>query len=171
MIAESSRRAVDRALDSLRERFDEVPVVEETWRVDAETYGRTRERAEAGTVGGAGAWVRRGDGAALMVREVGSDGWSEPAGKQEPGEPLAETAVRETREETGIDCRPVGVVRAAVAVHEHADRPPITRLVVVFDARYEGGDVRPEPGEIAEARWVDEQPNAVRYPAVREFPL
>lgn len=171
MITESSNRAVQRALDTLRERFDNVPVETETWPVDAATYERTRERFRAGTVGGAGAWVRRADGAALLVREEGERGWSEPAGKQEPGERLVETAVRETHEETGIECRVVGVVRAAVAVHEHADRPPIHRLVAVFDARYEGGDLHPRPGEIADARWVSEHPDDLRYPAVAAFPL
>jgi 8-oxo-dGTP pyrophosphatase MutT (NUDIX family) len=170
MVTESSRRAVERALDSLRDRFDDVPVVEEPWDVDAATYERTLARARAGTVGGAGAWVRRDDGARLMVREAGADGWSEPAGKQEPGESLVGTAVRETREETGVECRVVGVVRAAVAVHWHGDRRPVHRLVVVFDARREGGTARTRPGEIAAVRWVHDLPDELRYPAVADFP-
>ena len=171
MVTETSRRAVERALTTLEDRYDDVPVTQETWRVDAATYERTRERARRGTVGGAGAWVRRDDGAALVVREADEDGWSEPAGKQEPGERLAETAVRETREETGVDCRVVGAIRAAVAVHEHGERPSVHRLVVVFDARYEGGDPRPKDGEIDAVRWVHEHPDDLLYPAVATFPL
>ena len=36
--------------------------------------------------------------------------WQSVTGSQEPGEPLVETAVRELREETGIDARATGVL-------------------------------------------------------------
>lgn len=170
--------AVDDALDRLRDDYDEVPVRRQEWAVDRETYEQTRERAAAGTVGGAGAWVRRvvdGVTEALVVRERDADGWSEPAGKQEPGERLEATARRETREETGVACEPVGVRLATRARHTHADRPPVDRLVVVFDAvpaaTPDATALDPDESEIDDARWVRRHPSPLRYDAVGSFPI
>lgn len=174
-----ARTAVDETLHGLRERYGDVSVVESDWTVDRVVYDRTVERFEAGTVGGAGAWVTRerdGSVEALVVRHEGERGWSEPAGKQEPGESLAETAVRETREETGIDCRLTGLLRAERARHVvrdlgDDDRPPLPRLVVIFEADFVGGELRPEPGEIAETKWVERHPRRLKYPGVGDLPI
>lgn len=170
--------AVDDALERLRETHGDVPVVESEWTVDRVVYDRTVERFEAGTVGGAGAWVtRERDGAteALVVRHEGEQGWSEPAGKQEPGESLAETAVRETSEETGVDCRLTGLLRVERARHvvrDHdGDRPPIPRLIVVFSADRVGGTLSPQTGEIAETKWAGHHPEPLKYPGVGDLPI
>ncbi|MEZ3144913.1 NUDIX domain-containing protein [Halobaculum sp. MBLA0143] len=175
---------VENTLDRLRDDYDEVPIRRTEWCVDRETYEQTRERAAAGTVGGAGVWVRRvvdGVTEALVVRERDADGWSEPAGKQEPGERLEATARRETREETGVDPELTGVRLATRARHVHGDRPPIDRLVVVFDAVPAGDDTAFDPAdataldpaetEIDDARWVREHPSPLRYDAVASFPI
>lgn len=169
--------AVDDALERLRETYGDAPVVESEWTVDRVVYDRTVERFEAGTVGGAGAWVtRERDGAteALVVRHEGEQGWSEPAGKQEPGESLAETAVRETSEETGVDCRLTGLLRVERARHvvsDYDDRPSVPRLVVVFAADCVGGTLSPRAGEIAEANWVRRHPDRLKYPGVGDLPI
>ncbi|MFB6220639.1 MAG: NUDIX domain-containing protein [Halolamina sp.] len=171
--------AVDDAVSRLRERFGSFPLVETEWVVTPDTYDRTAERAAAHIVGGAGAWVRRdreGTVEALLVREADKGGWSEPAGKQEPGERLGVTACRETYEETGVECRLTGVLRAERAVHvvegpEPQERPPLPRLVVVFDADHLCGEPRPgEPG-IDEAAWLTSHPDELAYPGVAEFPI
>jgi ADP-ribose pyrophosphatase YjhB (NUDIX family) len=167
-------REVSDTLARLRNDYDTVPTRRQEWRVSAETYEATRERAEAGTVGGAGAWATRerdGQPEALVVRDSDADGWSEPAGKQEPGESLETTARREVREETGVEVEIDGVLLATRAIHRHGDRPPLHRLVVVFDARYSGGETRPRPDEIEAVEWVREHPDELRYPAVGTFPI
>ena len=96
------------AVDALRDRWDSVSTRVQSWPLDRKRNERTRDRAEHGTVGGAGGRVRRtvdGERAALFVRERGVEGWSEPGGKQEPDEALAVTARREVREETGLRVR------------------------------------------------------------------
>lgn len=177
--------AVDDAVERLFERYGAVPVVESEWSVDRVVYERTLERFEAGTVGGAGAWVTRsregpGDGdadaEALLVRHEGERSWSEPAGKQEPGESLLETAVRETGEETSVDCRITGLLRVERANHvvrEAGDDapPPLPRLVVVFDAEYLGGEATPRDGEIAAAEWRRRHPDRLTYPGVGDLPI
>jgi len=47
--------------------------------------------------------VRDVAGRVLVVRKRGTDAFMQPGGKPEPGEPLDRTAVRETREEVGLD--------------------------------------------------------------------
>lgn len=165
--------AVWRELARLGGAYGRVDVVETEWPQSAAAYEQTVERFEAGTVGGAGAWVRDDDGRALVVRQTDGEGWAEPGGKQEPGESLEAAAHREAREEAGVGVELVGVVRAQVARHTctDAERPPLYRLVVVFDARHADGKPRPREGEIADVRWVEETPDAVRYPLVREFPV
>lgn len=182
-LTDRSARVVDRALARLRETYDPVPTVETEWEIDADEYDRTVERFERGSLGGAGAWVvregggddgdRDGQPEALVVREEGVDGWSEPAGKHEPHESLAETAVRETKEETGVDCRITGIVRAQRAIHvcETENREPLHRLVVTFAADYAGGVAEPREGEVAEVRWVSEHPDDLRYPGVADYPI
>ncbi|MFB6176804.1 MAG: NUDIX domain-containing protein [Halobaculum sp.] len=165
---------VTTTLARLRDDYGEFPTREQEWHVSAETYESARERAEHGTVGGAGAWVvrdRDGDAEALFVRESDADGWSEPAGKQEPGESLETTARREVREETGVEVAVEGVRLATRAIHTHTDRPGLHRLVVVFDARQIGGETRPEPDEIDAVAWRREHPEDLRYSAVADFPI
>ena len=43
------------------------------------------------------------NGKILMVRESWQDYWKIPSGKREPNEPPERTAIRETKEETGLD--------------------------------------------------------------------
>ena len=55
-----------------------------------------------------GAVVKHADGRVLLIRRARppSQGeWTLPGGKQEPGETLEETVVRELREETGLRVR------------------------------------------------------------------
>jgi 8-oxo-dGTP diphosphatase len=180
MNTERAAGAVDDTLSRLRERYGAFHIVDTEWVVDPETYDSTAERASAGTVGGAGAWVRRecdGETAALMVREADKGGWSEPAGKQEPGESLRAAACRETYEETGVECRLTGVLRAERAVHvvddsgDSAERPPLPRLIVVFDAEYLRGEPTAQEAGIANAAWLTEHPDEVAYPGVADLPV
>lgn len=169
-------RAVNDAVVRLQERYGPVTVQESEWHVEPGTYDATAERAAAGTVGGAGAWVRRecdGTTEALMVRETDHDGWSEPAGKQEPGESLGAAACRETYEETGVECRLTGLLRAERAVHvtDGADRPPLPRLVVVFDAEHLHGEPQLRDDGVDEAGWLSEFPENRRYAGVTDLPL
>ncbi|SEO40825.1 NUDIX domain-containing protein [Halogranum amylolyticum] len=177
-----TRRAVDGELARLREEHGEFELVEKTWSVDVDASETTRERFEAGTVGGAGAWVRDDESRAVVVRHEGERSWSDPGGKGEPGESLEETARRETREEAGVDCTIDGVVQAHVVetvcetnsdeceVGDH-EYDPLYRLIVVFEATYEGGELRPREGEIAAAKWVTELPEELLYPELAAFPL
>ena len=49
-------------------------------------------------------------GEVLLIRRSDNDNWALPGGAIDLGESLVQAAVRETREETGIDCEVTGLV-------------------------------------------------------------
>ncbi len=95
--------------------------------------------------------VRAGD-RFLAVREAKhGQGWYLPAGRAEPGETLAEAALRETLEETGVP-----VVLEGLLALQHTPQRDGARVRALFLAR--PADDRPPrstPDEHSlEARWV-----------------
>jgi len=91
-----------------------------------------------------------GDGRVLYVRHTYGrrSNWELPGGGAHADEDLAAAARREAREELGAD----------VAEWEHFGRVAgrwhgKTENLDVFGASWPGGPVRPDPVEIAEARW------------------
>lgn len=99
----------------------------------------------------AGAVVRDEAGRLLLVRRgrPPAEGlWSLPGGRIEPGETAAAAAVREVREETGLDVE-VGAVLITAVVADGAYR------VRDFAARVIGGELR-AGDDASEARWATE---------------
>jgi 8-oxo-dGTP pyrophosphatase MutT (NUDIX family) len=94
--------------------------------------------------------LRRGPGATF-----GQGQWDVPAGKNDAGEPVTVTAVRELREETGIcvetsDLGVVHVVHGARGVEA-----PTGFLTVVFAAsRWTGTAINREPAKHASVCWT-----------------
>jgi ADP-ribose pyrophosphatase YjhB (NUDIX family) len=54
--------------------------------------------------------VVNGAGDILMIRRSDNDNWAVPGGAIDLGEAMTEAAVRETKEETGIECEITGLV-------------------------------------------------------------
>ena len=96
---------------------------------------------------GAHVLVRDADGRILVVRTTYlGPGWMLPGGRVERSETPHAAAVRETREETGLDVR----VSRLLLVEAH--RP--SSVSFVFDATMTGGSLEPQLGEIAEVGWL-----------------
>ena len=100
--------------------------------------------------------VRRG-GEILIIRRGKDPGygvWSLPGGSQEFGERLFETAVREVREETGIQIRPIRVLTAIDALTSGSDGGLLYHFTIVeVFAEWVAGE--PSAGDDAlEARWA-----------------
>jgi len=173
-IHDRSRRRVRAALDRLEADYGSFDVHEDRYAVPTDRYEAIRDRFEAGSVGYAGVWVTNDEGEVLLIDEDGREGLSEPTGKHRPEERLEETARREVREETGVECEITGVALAHVvemADAENPDRPSIVQLVLAFAGTYLEGT--PEPGEakIRQVRWWREHPETLVYEGLREVEI
>lgn len=122
-----------------------------------------RIRAQVGTelllVPAAGAVVFDEQGRLLLARHADDGGWASPGGMVEPFEAPQDAALRELREETGIEAEVLGLVGAYggpdyVVTYPGGDR---TAYVVTMHAcRPTGGTLRPDGEEILELGWFDE---------------
>ena len=93
---------------------------------------------------------RKGGVEVLVVHRPSYDDWSFPKGKQNPGEKLKETALREVEEETGYRCRlkgQVGQVRYSVGRNQ-------VKEASYWAMKVKSGGFRPND-EVDEIRWVD----------------
>jgi len=96
-------------------------------------------------------------GAILLVRQREGDVWSTPGGVVEPDESPAEAVIREVREETGLDVRPVRVLGvfggpAFVVCYPNGDESQY--VMTVFECSVVGGKAAPDHDETIELRWV-----------------
>ena len=125
-------------------------------------------------VGAAGVIARKDEKFVLVrhTREAWGDAhryWSFPGGGVEHGEEFEEAAVREFKEETGLNVEITGLV----SVCEHVDRSPqgseSAWIMAIFKGKVVGGEMRPEtPNEISEVRLFEEPPEKSLVPWVRE---
>jgi ADP-ribose pyrophosphatase YjhB (NUDIX family) len=102
---------------------------------------------------GASAVIRDEAGRVLLVRRADNGHWILPAGYMDLGESVAETAVREVQEETGLDVQPIRLVGAYAGPDNRVVYPngdPVQVVSTVFECRRLGGDLRPDPAEVAE---------------------
>lgn len=88
-------------------------------------------------------------GVLVERRHDGRPLWTFPAGEAEPGEAPADTAIRETKEETGLE------VKISHAIGER-DHPQTGRHMIYLAARpSQGTDVHVgDTDELAEVRWI-----------------
>jgi ADP-ribose pyrophosphatase YjhB (NUDIX family) len=107
----------------------------------------------------------------LMIRRTDNDLYSIPGGQVEIGETLAEAAVREVVEETGVDVEVTGVVgvysdpRHVIAYDDGEVRQEFS---ICFRGRFVGGELRTSR-ESSEVLWVELPmlPELTIHPAIR----
>ncbi|ODU02806.1 MAG: NUDIX hydrolase [Pseudonocardia sp. SCN 72-86] len=105
----------------------------------------------------ASAFVTDGDGRLLMIRRTDSGLHALPGGRHELGETMTQTAVRETREETGVDIEVVGLIGIysnPAHLVEFTDGEVRQEFSICFRARPTGGAPR-DSDESTEVRWVE----------------
>lgn len=92
----------------------------------------------------------------LLIRRSDNDLWSIPGGAMEIGESISQTAVREVREETGLEVEVIGLVgiysdpRSVVAYDDGEVRQQFS---ICFECRVVGGSVETSEESI-EVRFV-----------------
>ncbi len=165
---EIERRLRERAeamLDAARERFGDAPhLAPTTWPIPPQGGDRYPESVAAAIerAGGVGGVAPVDDRGRLLCVDVAYNDrdWQTPGGAADPGETLAETAVREAREETGIAVEATGLVYTRVVEYDYPTGvAPVP--MAVFRGRTVGGELDDDPGgtlpdgrdEIADARW------------------
>jgi ADP-ribose pyrophosphatase YjhB (NUDIX family) len=92
----------------------------------------------------------------LLIRRSDNDLWALPGGGQEFGEYIADTVVRETKEESGIDVEVTGLVGVYTNPHhvvEYSDGEVRQQFSLCFCARPTGGTPAASD-ESTEVRWV-----------------
>ncbi|ADW21280.1 MULTISPECIES: NUDIX hydrolase [Thermus] len=99
-----------------------------------------------------------------------------PKGQVEPGERYPETAVREVREETGVEAAvvsPLGKVRYYFTVRNGGEPVTVSKEVHYFLMAYRGGEPRPQLTEVEEAFFLpaSEALERLSYPNEREMLL
>src|SRR3954447_6691222 len=98
-----------------------------------------------------------GEGRLLMIHRTDNDNWALPGGAMDLGESLVGTAVRETKEETGIDCEITGLVGIYTdpkhVILYTSDGEARQEFSIVFTARPTGG-FPTASSESREVEWV-----------------
>lgn len=92
----------------------------------------------------------------LLIQRTDNGLWALPGGAQDFGEYVAEAAVRETREESGIDIEVNGVVGIYTNpnhVVEYSDGEVRQQFSICFRAKYVGGEPTTSD-ESSSVRWV-----------------
>lgn len=95
----------------------------------------------------------------VLIRPSGKDFWALPKGHVEPGESLAEAAVREVREETGLtvaNVEPLGEISYIYSFRENPAVPfvRIFKRVHFFLMELQGGDTARHDAEIDQVKWL-----------------
>ena len=95
------------------------------------------------------------DGKVLIAKRIKPSLWSLPGGRLEPGETLAEAAIRELFEETGVTAEAVGLAGQTEVIRKDRDGAILARFHVhAFAARWIAGEAAPGP-EAADVAWVE----------------
>jgi 8-oxo-dGTP pyrophosphatase MutT (NUDIX family) len=187
-----NREPVERRRERLLEEYgrEDVELVETRWESPPEEFEEYVGVSREGYIGGGYCWVTRtaeqlaaltesmpeeaapddGERRALLILGRADNGWGVPGGGQEDDETFEEAAVREVREETGVDCEITDLFRVE-HVERHCTDPNDDRvnhmLYVFFDADYTGGEIRIQPGELHGAAWFGEAPERL-HPATEQ---
>ncbi|MGV9676360.1 NUDIX hydrolase [Nocardia sp. NPDC003482] len=105
------------------------------------------------------AFVRNDRNQVLLIQRSDNGLWAIPGGGQDFGEYIAETAVRETREETGIEIRVTGLVGLYTDPHHlmaYTNGEVRQQFSICFRAEPIGGQLHTSP-ESPSVRWVSQQ--------------
>jgi len=96
-------------------------------------------------------------GELLLIRRSDNDNWALPGGGVDIGESLSQAAVRETREESGIDCEITGLsgiyTDPGHVILYTSNGEVRQEFSIVLTARAAGGELAGST-ETSEARWV-----------------
>jgi len=97
-------------------------------------------------------------GRLLLIHKIDNDLWALPGGGHDAGERITDTAVREVREETGIDVEIVGLVGTYTDprhVMAYDDGEVRQQFSLCFRGQVTGGAAREDGTETKAVKWVE----------------
>jgi len=101
--------------------------------------------------------VTNADGEVLLIRRSDNQNWAVPGGAIDLGESMVQAAVRETKEETGVDCSITGLVGIYTdpkhVILYTSNGEVRQEFSILLTARVTGGVPTPSD-ESSEVRWV-----------------
>ncbi|GAA2120631.1 NUDIX hydrolase [Actinomadura alba] len=101
--------------------------------------------------------VENDRGEILLIRRTDNDNWALPGGAIDLGESLTQAAVRETKEETGIDCEITGLVGIYTdpkhVMHYTSNDEVRQEFSIVLTARPIGGNLT-KSSESRDVCWI-----------------
>jgi 8-oxo-dGTP pyrophosphatase MutT (NUDIX family) len=101
--------------------------------------------------------IRDENGRVLLIHKIDNDLWALPGGGHDVGERITDTAVREVREEAGIEVevvRLVGTYTDPRHVMAYDDGEVRQQFSLCFEGRWAGGRPREDGTETKAVRWV-----------------
>lgn len=106
------------------------------------------------------------DGKILLTKREDFEIWCLPSGGVEEGESLTEAAIRETKEETGIDVE----LTRLVGVYSRLGGIPDLHAVL-YEAKPVGGEIRLQPGETIQVEYFpfDDLPDEITFGHIKRI--
>jgi ADP-ribose pyrophosphatase YjhB (NUDIX family) len=106
------------------------------------------------------------EGKILLSKREDFEVWCLPSGGVEEGESLAEAAIRETKEEAGVDVE----LTRLVGVYSRLGGLPDVHAVL-YVAKPIGGGLKTQPGETIEVKYFafDELPNEIAFAHIKRI--
>lgn len=112
-------------------------------------------------------------GDVLLIRRSDNDNWAVPGGAVDLGESVPQAAVRETREESGVECEITGLVGIYTdpkhVILYTSNSEVRQEFSIVLTARAVGGELATS-SESSEVRWVP-RAEVAGYPMDRSMRL
>jgi ADP-ribose pyrophosphatase YjhB (NUDIX family) len=111
-------------------------------------------------------------GEILLIRRTDNDNWSLPGGAMDLGESLTQAGIRETKEETGVDCEItglVGIYSDPKHVLHYTSNDEVRQEFTIVLTGYPVGGQLASSEESSEVRWVrpDDLPDYVMHASMR----
>lgn len=97
------------------------------------------------------------DGRVLLVRHVDNGMWAPPGGGVDPDEAPADAAVREVREELGLEVAVHGIIGAyggPKCRFTYPNGDEVSYVIIAYAGTADGGELAPDRVEIDRARYV-----------------
>lgn len=103
----------------------------------------------------AGGIVYNGKKEVLLVQHSGNKYWGFPKGKIEKGQTSKEAAVREVKEEGGVEAEIIEKVGQSKYIYTSKDKEKVFKVVTIYLMRYKSGQLEDHDFEVSDAGWFE----------------